>query len=555
MTILQSFLRIPRSYRHIKRYREIVFILAKYGLGNIFGYTRSIGLGLFKRKKIKEIIGDQRSVAFEKIKNALEELGPAFVKFGQVMSNRPDLLPQAFIRELEKLQKDVAPFPFAQADKIIEQELKEKRADFFEEIEPNPLASGSIAQVHRASLKDGGKVVLKILRPNIAQQIETDVEIMIFLARKIQQNIPELGIIDIPAIINEFKCTIRRELDFYREISNIERFQHNFRDDPDIYVPKIYKELCSKNIIVLEYIDGYTLNDLIREKPAGIETKEIARKGANFVLKQIFIHGFFHADPHPGNILVLPDARICFIDFGMTGTLPKKFRELLADFILGFLNQDAASIVRVLKKFTKEELINQEELEQRISELVEAYTYLPLNKIDSTRILQELMSLLTQFNLKIPPVIYMLLKAMVTIEGVARRLDNEFNIAEYIRPFAKKLLYDKVNPLNQLKENYPKVIDIMRYIADIPGIAFEISEMIRDGKIKIGVEHKGLSQLTTARRKNNQMIAMSIISAAIFVSSAMILTAQIPPFWHGISAIGLIGIGLAGIIAVLALKK
>lgn len=556
MTILKSFLRIPRSIRHINRYREIVFILLKYGLGDLFGYTKSLSFGLFNRRKFKEIIDLRKESSFEKIKLALEELGPTFVKFGQVMSNRPDILPEILIQELEKLQKNVSPFPFSQASKIIDEELKEKRTEFFSEIDPNPLASGSIAQVHKAKLNTGEVVVIKILRPNIAQQIETDIEIMQFLAKQIQRNLPEFSGIDAPAIIDEFKYTIRRELDFNQEISHIERFQYNFKDDPDIYVPGIYKELCSKHLIVIEYIEGHTLNDLLSNKNTGIEPKLIAKKGANFILKQIFSFGFFHADPHPGNILVLSDSRICFIDFGMTGSLPKKYRLLFADLILGFIRQDPVLIVKVLRKFTRDDSgFDSDELEHRIGELVEEFTYMPLTKIDSKEVLQELLAILTQFRLKLPPVVYMLLKAMVTIEGVARKLDPEFNISEYVKPFAKKILSDKMDPLELLKNNYPKAIDFLRYIAEFPGIAFEVSEMIRDGKINIGIEHKGLSPLIDKDRKNNKMISLSIISASIFLSSAIILAAEIPPFWHNISVLGLLGFILAGLLTFSAIRS
>jgi len=559
MSILQGFLKIPRSIRHINRYREIVFILVKYGLGDLIGYTKNLGKSAIKREKKSggtTRIDLRKASTYEKIRMAIEELGPTFVKFGQIMSNRPDIFPEAFIKELEKLQKNVAPFPFEMANKIIEEELCDQKEECFLEIDPIPLASASIAQVHRATLKSGEKVVLKIQRPNITKLIETDIEIMQFLSRKIQRQLPELSGIDAPAIIQEFKTTIKRELDFNQEISHIERFQHNFQNDKNIYIPKIYKHLCSKNLITIEYINGYTINELFTSLNNGIDPKVIAKNGANFILKQIFSFGFFHADPHPGNILVLPDSRICFIDFGMTGTLPKKFRSYLADMILAFVSQDATMIVKVLKKFTIDTSdFNSEELELRVGEIIEEFTYIPLNKIDSSELIQRLLALLVQFRLQLPPVVYMLMKALVTIEGVARKLDPDFNISEYVQPFAKKLLEEKYNPFNLLKNNYPKAIDFVRYIAEFPSIAFEIAEMLRDGKIKIGMEDKGLQSKQENYRQNNQIIAYSILSAAIFIGSSIIISAKIPPFWNYISLPGLTGIGISAIFAFAAIRK
>jgi ubiquinone biosynthesis protein len=557
MSLIKGFINIPRSVRHINRYREIVFVLIKYGLGDIIGNTKSISVGFFKRKRqgnSKAGIDLRKASTYEKIRLAIEELGPTFIKFGQIMSNRPDIFPEALIAELEKLQKNVAPFSFDLANKIIEEELCEKKNACFLEIDTKPLASASIAQVHKAILKNGEKVVLKIQRPNIAKLIETDIEIMQYLAKRIQRQLPELSGVDAPAIINEFRATIKRELDFYQEISNIERFQINFESDKDIYIPQIYKDLCTKNLIVLEFIEGLSVNDLISPENTEIDPRQIAKKGANIILKQIFTFGFFHADPHPGNILVLPDSRICFIDFGMTGSLPIKFRAYLADMILGFVNQDAEMIVKVLKKFTLDaSKFDAEELELRISELVEEFTYLPLTKIDSTQVIHKLLALLVQFRLRLPPVVYMLLKALITIEGVARKLDDEFNISEYVKPFAKKLLKEKMDPFILAKNKYPKFIDFLRNLVEFPEIAFDISEMLRDGQLKIGIENKDTGPILENNRKNSQMLAYSILSAAIFIGSSIIIAFKTGPYWYGISVPGILGTCVAVIFAFAAI--
>ncbi len=559
MTLIQGFMQIPRTFRHLKRYREIIYILVKNGLGDLVGRTKVISLGFLRGKKSKDKLKRVRVkqlTIFERIRMAMEDLGPTFVKLGQILSNRPDILPLAFIIELEKLQKDVAPFPFDQANKILEEELKDKKNEFFLEIDPIPLASGSIAQVHKATLRTGEKVVVKIQRPGISKIIETDIEIMQFLAKLAQRKFPEFKTIDLLSIINEFKNTIKKEIDFNFEVSHIERFQNNFYNDSDIYVPKLYKNLCSKTLMVMEYIDGYTINELLAEKNHKINPITIAKKGANLILKQVFTFGFFHADPHPGNILILTDSRICFLDYGMTGSLPVKHREFLADIILGFVSRDSARIVRTLKKFSQaDETIDMNNLELQVSELVDEFTFIPLNRIDSTQVLNKIISLLVEFKLNLPPAVFLLAKSLIIIEGVARKLDPEFNISEYVQPFAKDLLNEKIDPIKLIKKNYPKAIDLIHNLVEFPGIAFEISELIRDGKIKIGIEHKGLSPMIENNRKNSNTIALAIISASIFLTSGIIIAAKIPPFWNNLSIAGLAGFSLSGLISLIIIYK
>jgi len=559
MSLIQSFILIPRTFRHFKRYREIIFIIVKNGFGEFFGRTRLLSIGLLNRKKkfnYSDFKKNNHATIFERLRIALEELGPTFVKFGQILSNRPDILPDDLILELEKLQKEVAPFPFEQANKVLEEELKEKKDAFFLEIDPSPLASGSIAQVHKALLRSGEKVVVKIQRPGIAAVIETDIEIMQFLAKQAQKRLPDFKDIDLLSIVNEFKATIKREIDFNFEVSHIERFQNNFYNDNDIYVPKLYKNLCSKTLLVMEYIDGYTINELFLNNKHNIDPISIAQKGANLILKQVFTFGFFHADPHPGNILILPDSRICFLDYGMTGTLPVKYREFLADIILGFVSRDSSRIVRTLKKFSRaDQGFDVNSIELQVSELVDEFTFIPLNKIDSTEVLNKIKALLVQFKLNLPPSVFLLAKTLIIIEGVARKLDPEFNITQYVQPFAKKLISERVNPIELIKKNYPKGIDLMNNLLEFPGIAFEISEMIRDGKINIGVNHKGLAPMIENSRKNSVIIALSIISASIFIASGIIIAAKIPPFWHNLSVAGLIGFGLSSFILLVILLK
>ncbi|MFN8254270.1 MAG: AarF/UbiB family protein [Bacteroidales bacterium] len=542
MSILLNIFKIPRTIRHLKRYHEIGFTIVKYGMGEIFSISLRLSLSFLRIKRRRENSILRRYTRFERVRLAMEELGPTFVKFGQILSNRPDILPQELIEELENLQNDVAPFPFELAEEILKTEWKQNKEDYFIEFNPKPLASGSIAQVHEAVTKSGQRVVVKIQRPGIQSVIDTDIEIMQFIARSAQKRIKYLKDIDLISVINEFKSTIHREIDFNFEVSHIERFKNNFCNDGDIYVPEVYKELCTKSVLVMEYINGYTINEICSTgNLLKIDPKDIAEKGAKLILKQVFTYGFFHADPHPGNILILPDSRICFLDYGMTGSVPTRYRQFLADIILGFVSRDSSRIVNTLMKFSKAERdIDLNSLEIKVSELVDEFTFIPLNKIDSVEVLNKIRELLVQYRLSLPPTVFLLAKSLIIIEGVARKLDPDFNISNYVQPFAKKLISEKINPIEFFKKNYPKAIDLVNNMLEFPSALIEITAMLRDGKLNIGQLHRNEPDLLKKEKKLGFVLAISIVAASLVIGSSVFIALAISPLWKGISIPGII---------------
>ena len=558
---------ISRTYRHINRYREIIAILAKYGFGEILAKLElpkylNFGKGKSKRfilgKTAAEIATASR---WARVRMALEELGPTFVKFGQIMSTRPDMVPRELIAELEKLQDKVPPFPTEDARRIIEEELGSSISSLFSDFSDSPIASASIAQVHKAVLHDGKEVAIKVQRPGIDRIIETDLEIMLHLATLIENHFEkELGIWDPVSIVNEFARVIRKELDFRIEAAHIERFATNFQTDTIIHVPHVYREYSSDRVLTMEFIGGLKVSEITKAvsgeeakvRNYGIDPKVVAARGADLVLKQIFEHGFFHADPHPGNIKVLRDNIICFLDYGMMGSLSARHREALADILIAIIEKDATKITRTILKisgYRYMQIGDSEKLESDIAELIELYAYRPLKEIEIGNLLHLIASVVAEYRLKVPPDFYLLAKALVTIEGVGKELDPEFNAMEHAEPFAKKLIWARMSPRRLIKDLYLSALEARLLLRDLPTEARDILARIQQGEIKIKFEHEGLNpMLETIDRASNRTV-FAIVLASLVIGSSLIVLSGVPPKWHEIPIIGIVGFLAAGIIA------
>jgi len=558
---------VSRTYRHINRYREIIAILAKYGFGEILAKLElpkylNFGKGKSKRfilgKTAAEIATASR---WARVRMALEELGPTFVKFGQIMSTRPDMVPRELITELEKLQDKVPSFPTEDARRIIEEELGSSISSLFSDFSDSPIASASIAQVHKAVLHDGKEVAIKVQRPGIDRIIETDLEIMLHLATLIENHFEkELGIWDPVSIVNEFARVIRKELDFRIEAAHIERFATNFQTDTIIHVPHVYREYSSDRVLTMEFIGGLKVSEITKAvsgeeakvRNYGIDPKVVAARGADLVLKQIFEHGFFHADPHPGNIKVLRDNIICFLDYGMMGSLSARHREALADILIAIIEKDATKITRTILKisgYRYMQIGDSEKLESDIAELIELYAYRPLKEIEIGNLLHLIASVVAEYRLKVPPDFYLLAKALVTIEGVGKELDPEFNAIEHAEPFAKKLIWARMSPRRLIKDLYLSALEARLLLRDLPTEARDILARIQQGEIKIKFEHEGLNpMLETIDRTSNRMV-FAIVLASLVIGSSLIVLSGVPPKWHEIPIIGIVGFLAAGIIA------
>jgi len=541
---------IGRSYRHINRYRQIASVLLKHGMGDLMakaGLYKQLGIGkrLFTKRKPKAPSAPLTRP--QRIRTVLEELGPSFIKLGQLASTRPDLVPPEACAEFEKLQDTVPPFPFIQVRQIIENELGSSLEVLFKEFDETPVASASISQVHRAVLPDGAVAAVKVQRPDIRATIEVDLEIMFHLAELTEKHVSGIGTLDPVGIVREFSRTIKRELNFDIEAGNIERFARNFRSDTSIYIPKVYRHLSTDKVLTMEFVEGIKVSDFDALTNANLNLELIADRGADLILKQIFEHAFFHADPHPGNILVLPDNVICLLDYGMTGTLTERNREYLGDLIAGIIRRNEKQMTRSVLRLSQLETTETVEcLEADIADFVEQYLYRPLKDIRMGSLLTQLIQLLIRHNLKLPPVFYLLDKALITVEGNGRKLSPEFDIIEHMKPFVRQLLSERLSVRKLRKDIYTASLDWEAVLRELPTDTRNIIDKIKRGKIRIEFEHKGLEPMLKTHDRISNRVVYGIVLSSLIIGSSLIVLSGIPPKWHQIPIIGIIGFLTAG---------
>jgi ubiquinone biosynthesis protein len=536
-----------KTYRQLSRYRHIVRVLVKYGFGELFHRLRLWEHVNIERRILRRPAREFAHLSLpERLRLALEELGPTFVKLGQVLSTRPDLVPREFIIELEKLQSNVTPVSSEIALATIQSELGRPIEEVFASFEQKPVAAASLAQVHRATVKPGKTVAVKMLRPGIQDVIELDLEIMRSIAGLMDRYIEEARLIGAVEIAQEFSSNIRKELDLRLEANNMRRSAYNFSDDPTIYVPEVYSEFCTKRLLVMEYIDGINVSDVKRLHEDGFDLTLIARRGVDIALKSTFEHGFFHADPHPGNIFILRDNVICLLDYGMMGTISSRQRESMARLAAGIINRDEKGMVKSLEGLVEAKgPVNVERLEADMADLAQQYDYLPLGDIRFGTLLYQVVDLLVQHHLRLQTHLVWLFKAVATIEDVAHNLDANFDMIECARPYAQRILRRRINPIRQARELYLPVLDLLDLAKELPYAAKDIVHQLREGRITIKYEHVGLESTRRTLDHVANRIALAIVLAALIVGSSLLVYAKVPPLVSDISIIGIVGYGIA----------
>lgn len=544
---------ISRTYRHMNRYRQILTVLLKYGAGELLdrfnvGHILKGGLRIFSWGQKKQVEKLTRS---ERTRMAVEELGPTFVKLAQILSTRPDLIPVEYAQELSKLQDQVPSFPFQQAREIVEGELKASLEMKFSRFGEIPLAAASIGQVHRARLQSGEEVAVKVQRPGIRKMVEVDLEILYYLATLIEKNVEELGIQKPTKIVEEFSRILEKEIDYRLEAANMERFARQFQENKAIYVPKVYRDLSSDRILTMEYMDGLKVSEIPAGGSNGLDRKIIASRGADLILEQVFRHGFFHADPHPGNIFILPGNVICFLDFGMMGSVDRQARIDLAEILYGYAQQDESKLAQALLKIVEWDVEpNRRALEKDLAELMGLYLYQPLKKLRLDRISKELIELITRHKLRLPPDTFLMIKALAMIEGVGLMLDPDFEMSEKIAPFIKRLRVERMHPQHVLRGFLDSAGDLVQMAKEIPGEMADILKQIKQGKVKIGFEHRGLENFTFHVDRSSNRIAISLIISSLIIGSSMILQTQIGPLLFGVPTLGVLGFSFAGVFGI-----
>ena len=541
---------INKTYRHLNRYQGILRVLFKYGFSDVLErlhidqYLES-GLQMINRKPREQIDKLSRP---ERLRMSLEELGPTFIKFGQVLSTRSDFIPPEYLFELAKLQDDVPPFSYEDVESIFLAEMGHKPEELFAEFKREPVAAASIGQVHEGVLRDGDKVVVKVQRPEIEKIIAVDLEILAHIAALMEKYLEELQGHRPTSIVEEFARTISKEIDYSVEIGNIERFAKQFERSKTIYVPEVYRDLSCERILTMENIQGVKASDVDQLRKQGTDLPLVAERGTNLIMEQIFVHGFFHADPHPGNIFILPDNLICFLDFGMMGRLSRQNRDDFTDLVLYIVARNERKVMESVLKLTNHyEDINRDALSRDLSEMLDRYLYLPLKELDAGKILQDLLELVSRHQIFFKPNFYLMMKAITTVEGVGRILDPDLELLKLAQPFMKKVKSDRLR-LNRIAEEAglatSEYVDLLR---DLPEELRSILSQLRQGRMKLEFEHRGLSDLRVALDQVSNRISFAIVLASLIIGSSLIILSGIPPKWNDIPIIGLIGFLLAGV--------
>jgi len=544
------FTRINRNIRSLKRYRQVLGILIKYGFGHIVEQLnidyylelgkRIVSLGTASRELDRLSQG-------ERLRLALEELGPTFIKLGQLLSTRPDIIPNEYLEELQKLQDRVPSVPTEQILTQVHLELGRPVEELFERFDTTPLATASIAQVHRGKLKTGEEVVFKIRRPGIENVIETDLDILMGLAYLVDKHLPGGEMYDPIGLVKEFRRSVNRELDFSREGRTIDRFSANFEDDDTVRIPSVYWDFSGRSVLTLEYLYGIKISNVEKLQQGGYDLKKIARDGATSFLKQVFEHGFFHADPHPGNLHILPGDVICIFDFGMVGRLDDDLKLQLTELLLSVLRRDVDHIISQL--LYSGELVdesNLKNLKRDLSEFIDDYYDILLQDLKVGKLLIDFIDILTEYQIKFPSNLMLLSRALIAMEGIGRQLDPKFNMVEHLQPFTEKIVKERYSPANISKELTRTVQSYHSLSKSLPKDIKEFINRINRNKFKIDLEHRGLERLITDLDKSTNRISFSMVIAALIIGSSLIMQTDKGPILFGFPVLGLLGYTVAG---------
>jgi ubiquinone biosynthesis protein len=443
---------------------------------------------------------------------------------------------------LEKLQNQVAPAPVSAIKNVIEEELGRSITEAFADFEEEPVAAASLSQVHIARLETGETVALKVQRPNITEDIEADLEILHTLVSLAHQYLLKLGINDPVELVNEFSHNLRRELNFGLEIKNIQRYGDNFQKEAYIHVPCVYPELSTGRLLVMEYIEGLEISETEELQARGYDLSLIARHCADIWLKSTLEHGFFHADPHPGNVFVLPGNIVCLLDYGMMGTVSMSQRERLSWLLYNLSRGDEKRVTRSLLDLAQSsDAVDINVLESKAAGIIADYVSLPLNQLHLGTLLPRLWHLLKEQDLNFDTHLVWLLKAVATGEDIAHRLQADFNMVDYARPYVRRILRYRLSPLRQAREFQMMGIDFLELLKDLPYDTKRALAQLTEGRLKIEFEHLGLEQVRKTLNKITNRLAVAIVLASLIIGSSLIIFSGLPPLVANIPIIGLAG--------------
>jgi len=531
------------------RLREIIRVMTKYHFGNIL---EAVGLKNRLFETLKLYIKSPEEVhepAHVRLRLVLEELGTTFIKLGQVLSTRADLVGREVAEELAKLQDEAPPFPFEDVKRVLESELGVPMEEVFAEFQEEPVASASIGQVHRARLRNGDAVAVKVQRPGIADTVKSDIILMKYLAKLANDRVPGLRYYNLPGIVAEFERAIRKELDYHQEANNVERFRAMFMDDETVYAPYVYREYSTGKVLTMEYVDGVKLTDILKSD-IKFNARVIAERGARCYFKQIFIHGFFHADPHPGNILVQKGNVLCFLDFGMMGHLDRSFRDRLAELFILLMNYDVNGIVNQLRYMNiLTEETDLEEVKYDIIDLLDRYYGADVRKVGEILTEFTMPGMIRRHRIRIPRDFVLLARVMSMAEDLGERLDPRFNGLEVAWEMTHKLIRNRLNPLRNLDEVPAAIIELEHIMNDLPRGLISALQKLEEGKLKMELEHRNLDEISVRIERSTNRISLAMLVSALIIGSSLVTIPREALILEKFPFLGIFGFAVSFLIA------
>jgi ubiquinone biosynthesis protein len=527
---------IPQLYRHVNRSWEIVSILSKYGLADWlsrfeFDFTKTVF-----RDRSGEGLG--RLTRETRIRLALAELGPTFIKLGQILSTRADLVGVPLAEELEHLQTAVRHDPPLIVRATIARELGRPVEESFAHFDDTPLASASIGQVHRAVLHSGQAVAVKVQHAGIDERVRIDLEILAGLAM-LAERVPEFVNYRPRAIVAEFQRTLRRELDFSRERRNIERFARDLAGHPEVHIPATFAELSTPRVLTMEFLDGVKFSDAVRVNRDDFDLDKIARQGANLFLEMIFANGFYHADPHPGNLILLPGDTIGLVDFGMVGRIDELLRESIEDLLLAIIAQDPEQLTAIIMRLGAVPVgLDDTALGLEVADFVAHYGYVSLGDLNISAALNEMTEIIRRYQIMLPARLALLLKVLVMLEGTGRMASSTFNLMEVLGPYRRKMMLRRLSPTRRVKKFHRIYLEMERLAEILPRRVGEILQQVQSGKFDVHLNHRGLEPSV------NRLV-LGMLASALFLGSSLLVSRNVPPLLHDVSIVGAVGMILS----------
>jgi len=533
--------------RDLPRLHEIASVMIRYGWGDL---VRVLGIsGVLERAgrilhwhSTSEISQLEAPV---RIRRALEELGPTFVKLGQLLATRVDMFPPHWIVEFEKLHSQVPPVPYEALHADLVAAIKGEPGEVFASFDPIPLAAASIAQVYRATLKDGTPVVIKIRRPGIENVIKADLRILEHIARLLDSEMPDSRRYDPIHIVAQFGRSLNRELDLAKEARNIDQFARHFADDPLVKIPKVFWAFSNSRVNVQEEIIGKSGVSPDKLREAGLDPRLLAARGADLVLRMVLEHGYFHADPHPGNVLFLPENRIGMIDFGMVGLLTHARRNQIVDLLHALTARDEQALLQVLVDWSGDSVLDEDRLAYDVAELMQSYDDLQLKDVQVGALLNDITALMRENNLALPADLTLLFKTLITLEGLGQQLDPEFHMIDHVTPFVERIIHQRFTPQALLARGRKSLRETLEVLADVPRDLRTLLRDMRRGRVKIDLDLKRLDSFGQQLDRASNRLTMGILTASLVVGSSIIMTVQGGPQLLGLPFFGLLGFLIA----------